>query len=163
MEPLTCFECSDCNVLFAGGASYNEHIAACDGHYRGELCTCSNYDLMFAESHVCDMHSPHCGQGEVANDGAASNDLDSTSALLEQMEQRYDAFKRMKPAQKRKHLDEAAAATGLTADVCRCRWNELLYSFKRMKDNASSRKTECGSVASWRYYEIMSRILTIRQ
>ena len=111
------------------------------------------------------MHSPHCGQSEVASDCVAKSDLNtrSTAALSEQMEQRYEAFKGMKQAQKRNELDKVATVTGLTADVCRCRWNKLLYCFKRMKDNVSRRETGRRSVAKWCYYGIMSRILTIRR
>ena len=104
---------------------------------------------------------PTCGQEELANEGdAGGGDVDSTAVLLDAMEDRYEAFRKMRPAQKRKHWDAVAAVTGLTAEACRSTWNKLLYSFKRMKDNASGKKTGRGSVPTWPYFDRMSRMLS---
>ena len=104
---------------------------------------CGKCGITFAESHICDMHAPSCGLEEVTVERSMEQSAgDTTGILLDEMEERYEAFMKMKPAQKKKHWDDIAAATGLAAEVCRATWNKPLYSFKRIMKMQVARRLE---------------------
>lgn len=65
----------------------------------------------------------------------------------------------MFPREKKSFFEKQGVELSMSPDSVRVKWNSLVTSYKRIKDNASGKKTGRGALEAWPFFSAMDEIL----
>ncbi|KAF0294616.1 hypothetical protein FJT64_007741 [Amphibalanus amphitrite] len=91
----------------------------------------------------------------------AEGEMASTSRLIDIMEERYEEYSKLSPKNRKSFWREIGDVLKMPGEEVRVRWNMLVGSFKRTRQNRDNLARRYGREPKikWRYYEQMERIL----
>ena len=153
---MASYACDGCGLHYLEEQRARQHAEGCSGTFTGGY-KCGTCGAVFEEPEACDTHLQECLPEDVISDISSTQ---KNHILLDAMEQIYERFKLWGANRKKQHWEEMGDLLHEGPSNARRRWNSLLYSYKRVKDNAGSKSSGRGrATREWPHAEQMGRIL----
>ena len=153
-RPQLGYECPICDGVLADLAQAEVHAAGCTGEVVQYVCDACG--ITFLRPDECDAPMPTCSS---ATSEGPQWPSEKVSNLITEMESRYDRYIKMLASAKKVHWQEVAELIGVSAEAARLKWNSLLGTYRRTKDNAGPRASGRGKLTIWPYFGQLERIM----